>query len=229
MLIAFCGLLWIGTATAQNTLTGRVVAVADGDTLTLLDSSNTQHRIRLGAIDAPESGQPFGNRSGQLLRKLCHRKTATVQYSRRDRYRRIVGTVYCDGVDANAEMVRRGMAWVYVQFAPRNSPLFELERQAREARLGLWVDPSPVEAWRWRRGERSASGAESTRPSPRTGTTPEVRGNRNSMIYHLPHCPNFDSVSPRNRVTFRSEAEAGRVSPGTELLNAVRIPRHSGH
>ena len=40
-------LLCPGTAAAQNTLTGRLVAVADGDTLTLLDSSNTQHRIRL--------------------------------------------------------------------------------------------------------------------------------------------------------------------------------------
>ena len=68
-------LLWLGTAAAQNTLTGRVVAVADGDTLTFLDSSNTQHRIRLQAIDAPESGQPFGNRSRQLLSELCHRKT----------------------------------------------------------------------------------------------------------------------------------------------------------
>lgn len=126
--VFFLALLWLETASAQHILTGRVVAVADGDTLTLLDSSNTEHRIRLGSIDAPESGQPFGNRSGQLLRNQCHRKTATVQYSRRDRYGRIVGTVYCDGVDANAEMVRQGMAWVYVQFAPRNSPLFDLER-----------------------------------------------------------------------------------------------------
>ena len=210
-LVVFSALLWVGTASAQHTLTGRVVAVADGDTLTLLDSSNTQHRIRLESIDAPESGQPFGNRSGRLLRELCHRKTATVRYNRQDRYGRVLGTVYCDGLDVNAEMVRQGMAWVYVQFAPRNSPLFELEREAREARIGLWADPAPVEPWRWRRGERSASGAGATRASPGSGAAPEVRGNRNSMIYHLPHCQSFDSVSSRNRVIFRSEAEAQRA------------------
>ena len=76
-----------------ETISGRVVSIADGDTLTLLDSSNQQHRIRLGGIDAPEKKQPFGTRSKQNLSVLAFAKYATVEYAKRDRYGRIVGKV----------------------------------------------------------------------------------------------------------------------------------------
>ena len=180
-------------------LGGRVVAVADGDTLTVLDANNQQHRIRLAQIDAPEGGQPFGNRSKQLLSTLCYRKQAQVTIRDTDRYGRIVGTVICDGIDANAEMVRQGMAWVYVQYAPVGSPLFGLEADARTARRGLWADSNPVAPWEWRRGHRTST------PSNLPG---EVRGNSRSMVYHLPHCPSYDAVSVSNKVAFATEQKA---------------------
>lgn len=49
-------LLAVSGITHAETLTGQVVAVADGDTLTLLDLGNHKHRIRLNGIDAPEKG-----------------------------------------------------------------------------------------------------------------------------------------------------------------------------
>lgn len=130
-------------------LTGRVVAVADGDTLTLL-VDRTQVRVRLADIDAPERKQAFGTRSRQSLHDLCHGKAAQVQDHGQDRYGRTIGQVTCGGIDANAEQVRRGMAWVYDRYARPDSPLYALQDQARASRIGLWADAKPVPPWEWR-------------------------------------------------------------------------------
>lgn len=71
-----------------------------------------------------------------------------------DRYGRTLGRVFCAGVDANAEQVRRGMAWVYVKYAPKDSPLYAIQAEARVARRGLWQDARPVPPWEWRRGSQ---------------------------------------------------------------------------
>lgn len=190
-------------ATIAGSLQGKVIGVADGDTLTILDAKQ-QHRIRLAEIDAPESKQPFGTRSKQLLSEMCFGKHAEVRNTSADRYKRVVGTVYCNGVDANAELVRQGMAWVYVQYARRGSPLFNLETDARAAERGLWSDANAVPPWEWRRGSRRVT---ATRAHV-TSAGGEIRGNRRSNVYHMPHCPSYEAVSPRNRVSFESEQKA---------------------
>ncbi len=138
-----------------ETITGQVVAVADGDTLTVLDGAKRQHKIRLAEIDAPESKQPFGTRSRQSLSEICFGKIAVVETTQKDRYERPIGQVKCDGVDANAEQVRRGMAWVFVRYAQRGSPLYELEAKAKARRLGLWADASATPPWDWRVARRA--------------------------------------------------------------------------
>jgi len=140
---------------------GRVVGVSDGDTITVLDSTKTQHKVRLGGIDAPEKGQPFGNRSQQNLSRLVFNQTVTVQWHKRDRYGRLVGTVYVEGNDAGLEQVRAGMAWWYRRFANEQTPedraIYEAaENTARERKAGLWRDPYPVPPWEWRNEQRSA-------------------------------------------------------------------------
>lgn len=185
-------------------LQGKVVGIADGDTLTLLDAGKRQHKIRLAEVDAPEKNQAFGSRAKQALSDLCFGKQAQVSSSTADRYGRIVGTVYCDGVDANAELVRQGMTWVYVQYAKRGSPLFDLEKNARATQRGLWADAKPVPPWEWRRNKRSGMAPEAKTRS----SVSAVRGNRRSSIYHLSHCPSYTDVSVGNRVEFGSEREA---------------------
>lgn len=134
--------------------TGKVVGVADGDTLTVLND-RVLIKIRLVEIDAPEKAQAFGNRSKQSLSDLCFNKIVKLEDKRKDRYGRTLTRVYCDGVDANAEQVRRGMAWVYRKYAPKNSPLYEVETAARNERRGLWADNDPVPPWDWRNSKRS--------------------------------------------------------------------------
>lgn len=138
------------TVTAgADTLSGRVVGIADGDTITVL-VERQQVKVRLVEIDAPEKAQAFGNRSKQSLSDMCFDKEAQILEKGKDRYGRTLGRVFCDEIDANAEQVRRGMAWVYRKYAPKDSPLFAVEKEAKAARRGLWADVDPMAPWEWR-------------------------------------------------------------------------------
>jgi endonuclease YncB( thermonuclease family) len=101
---------------------GRVVGVADGDTITVLDSSNQNHVIRLQGIDAPEKSQAFGTKSKQTLSQDVFDKVVTIEWSKRDGYRRIVGKVLLDGHDVCLEQVRAGMAWHYKYYQDEQTP-----------------------------------------------------------------------------------------------------------
>jgi len=134
---------------------GRVVAISDGDTVKILDATNTQHTIRLAGIDAPESRQAFGQRSKQHLSMLVFKREVTADCSKTDKYRREICKILLDGVDANLEQVKAGMAWHYKQYAKEQSAqdraLYDsAESSARAGRLGLWADREPVPPWVWR-------------------------------------------------------------------------------
>ena len=139
----------------SESISGRVVAIADGDTITVLDTSKTQHKIRLSGIDAPEKKQAFGQRSKESLSVLVFNQTVQVETTKRDRYGREIGKVIVDGLDANLEQVKRGMAWHYKAYQREQSAqdrvtYSEAEVVARGARLGLWNDAQPVPPWEFR-------------------------------------------------------------------------------
>jgi endonuclease YncB( thermonuclease family) len=92
-------------------LVGKVVGITDGDTLTLL-VGRREVKIRLAEIDTPERRQPYGSRAKEALSKLAFGKRARVVVVDQDRYGWTVGRVYVGDVDVNAELVRRGAAWV---------------------------------------------------------------------------------------------------------------------
>jgi endonuclease YncB( thermonuclease family) len=132
---------------------GLVVSVHDGDTLTVLIGKQ-QLKVRLAEVDAPELRQPFGQRSRQSLAAICFHETAKVELIARDRYGRSVGKVQCSGKDAGRHQVSSGMAWVYERYAPKDSPLYGVQAEARSARLGLWADAEPIPPWEWRKTGR---------------------------------------------------------------------------
>ena len=136
-------------------ITGHVVAVADGDTITVLDAGKTQHKIRLSGIDAPEKKQPFGDKAKQSLSDLVFGKTVQIDADKTDRYGRKVGKALVDGVDANLEQVKRGLAWHYKAYQRDQSPDDRLA-YAAAARLGLWQDAVPVAPWEWRHSAKAA-------------------------------------------------------------------------
>ncbi len=143
---------------------GTVIAVADGDTVTVVDAARQQHKVRLSGIDAPERRQAYGERAKQHLSALAYQKVVRVVWVKRDRYHRIVGRVFvgeCSGhgcrypVDAGLEQIRAGLAWHYKQYAreqssAERSAYTALETHARNHGAGLWKEASPVPPWEFR-------------------------------------------------------------------------------
>lgn len=154
LLIVLALVLGIAQAT---TITGNVVGVSDGDTVTILDANKNQHKIRLAGIDAPEKKQPFGQRSKQSLSDLTFHKQATVETYKTDRYGRAVGVLLVDGRDVSLLQIERGMAWWYRDYAKEQSEAdrrlyMSAETAARAGKAGLWGDVKPVPPWEFRKG-----------------------------------------------------------------------------
>ncbi|MDO8776167.1 MAG: thermonuclease family protein [Burkholderiaceae bacterium] len=153
-------LLLIQGHSLAESIQGKVVGVTDGDTITVLDQSKTQHKIRLSGIDAPERGMPFGQKSKQHLSDLVAGKQVTVEATKIDRYKRSVGKVLVDGHDANLAQVEAGFAWHYKDYQREQSKADRLaysqaEDLAREASKGLWMDGDPVPPWNWRKNTKN--------------------------------------------------------------------------
>jgi endonuclease YncB( thermonuclease family) len=138
------------------TFIGVVVGVSDGDTIKVVDASNTQHKIRLLGIDAPESKQAFGQRSKQSLSDIVYGRTVHVEYDKQDRYGRTLGKVLVDGEDANLLQVKRGMAWWYRAYKrdqnPDDQKIYEAaENAAKASKMGLWADMNSMPPWVFRK------------------------------------------------------------------------------
>jgi endonuclease YncB( thermonuclease family) len=148
--------LFASTACAE-TLTGRIVGISDGDTVTLLDANRRQHKIRLQGIDAPEKRQPFGNESRQHLAGLVFSRQVVADCGKTDRYGRAVCTIEVDGVDANL-----GLAWHYKAYQREQRPndrakYATAEDRARQEKVGLWSEREPQAPWEFCKVRREAS------------------------------------------------------------------------
>ncbi|MBT5469940.1 MAG: nuclease [Nitrospina sp.] len=169
-LIIFLFSLILYSPALADTLQGKVVKIADGDTVTIVDDSGKKHRIRLAGIDAPEKDQPYGDISTQGLNKLVSGRIVTIEYEKWDRYKRIIGKVLVDPpgevfcmaldcvkkIDAGLEQIKTGLAWHYKYYQMEQSEedrrlYSEDELEARTKQLGLWKDEEPMAPWVWRR------------------------------------------------------------------------------
>ncbi len=110
-LIASVFFVFLSILAFADSLTGKVVKVVDGDTLYVLDANYQQHKIRLAGIDALERKQAYGLASRKHLASIVTGKQVTIEYQKRDRYGRIVGKVWVNGVDACLKQVKAGFAW----------------------------------------------------------------------------------------------------------------------
>ncbi len=130
---------------------GRVVAISDGDTMTVL-RDNVPVKIRIYGIDAPERRQAWGDRAKQALGELTHGQTVEIQEMGRDRYCRTVASVVAQGQDIGLKMIRMGLAWVYPRYCRASAceEMRQTQAEAQAARAGLWADPDQMPPWEWR-------------------------------------------------------------------------------
>ena len=152
-------LISINCGLSAGTIQGNVVGVSDGDTITFLDATNTQHKIRLQGIDAPEKAQAFGQKSKQSLHQLVHSKQVTIEYQKKDKYGRTLGKVLQNGTDVCVAQIKLGMAWHYKQYESEQSKedretYSQAELAARTEAKGIWKDKNPTPPWEFRKQER---------------------------------------------------------------------------
>jgi endonuclease YncB( thermonuclease family) len=155
LLVASLLVTFFSSHVSASEITGSVVSVIDGDTIEVLHNSKAE-RIRLSGIDCPEKGQAYGKRAKQAASDHAFGKDVTIQTHGHDKYKRTLGDVILsDGMNLNQELVKQGWCWWYRKYAPGDTVLEGLERDAREGRKGLWADPQPVPPWEWRRSRRT--------------------------------------------------------------------------
>ena len=198
----------------SHALTGKVVSVADGDTITILDSAKAQHKIRLYGIDTPEKAQAFGNVAKKYTSKLVYGKTVDVTTYDTDRYGRTVGVVIADGVNVNQSLIGAGLAWQYRKYCKASfcEDWLGLEKKAHQSKNGLWTDNNPVPPWEYRKGAGNSnySKATSSNSPPDTGS---YHGNLMSHVFHSSNCRSYNCKNCTKTFQSRDVATAAGYHP----------------
>jgi micrococcal nuclease len=195
-------LFFIACTAASNepsitaTLSGRVVGVTDGDTVRILVDKTTL-KVRLEGIDAPESGQQFGNRARQALSALIFGESVIVHKTGVDQFQRTLAVIFKDNASINAAMIEDGFAWHYTEYS-KDPQLAELERKARQEKRGLWSDPNPVAPWDYRRLKRTP---------PTSRGSGEYWINTTSNVRHNSTCESFRNTQ-HGRICSKGEGRA---------------------
>ncbi len=136
--------------------TGRVTAVTDGDVITVTDTKNKEHRIRLTGIDAPEAGQEFGAAARNFLSGLVMDQPVTVVGRRFDTDGRLVAQVFLLGRDVSYSMLWAGLAWYDKEYEDDHTRedrkrYAEAEKFARGTKDNIWSQAKPVQPWQYRK------------------------------------------------------------------------------
>lgn len=135
-------------------LTGKVVAITDGDTFKLLTQDSILHRIRIANIDCPERKQPYSKKAKQFTSDAVFGKFINVDVIKTDRYGRLIGIViYTDSLILNHELVKNGLAWHYVKYS-NDKQLDSLENFAKINKVGLWCENDAIAPWEWRSNKK---------------------------------------------------------------------------
>ena len=222
---AVIALTLASSAPAQpHAFTGQVVAVHDGDTITVRTAAEAL-KVRVAGVDCPEFGQPWSSRAKQFTSQLVFGKTVTVEPRGADQYGRTIGRVLVDSRDLSEELLRAGMAWRY-EVGSADQRLIDAERAARQSRAGLWGDTAPIPPWQWRHEREGDTGSSGSTGSSRSRTARvDVRdargpfhGNVHSRVYHRPGCPNYNCKSCEETFLTTVSAEEAGYTPAGDCL-----------
>lgn len=186
VILLAAGLLFADPPKVLEKLSGKVVGITDGDTISVLIDKESI-KVRLEGIDAPESGQSYGKKSKQALSEMVFEKSVTVNKTGKDRYGRTLGVVIVDELDVNAWMIEEGWAWHYTKYNDEDR-LAKLEVAARTQKRGLWADDTPLAPWEFRARKKAVEGTpkehKDQNKSYWLNTSSGVRHNQSCEHYH---------------------------------------------
>ncbi|MDD3815794.1 MAG: thermonuclease family protein [Desulfocapsaceae bacterium] len=175
------------------TITGKVISVADGDTITILTQQHEQIKIRLSAVDTPEGHQAYGNKAKAFTSFMVKGKNVSIEPETIDKYGRTVAMVFVDGLNLNKEIVANGQGWVYRKYCTASfcDDWLKLEEKARNSKIGLWSDKNPTPPWEWRHGQKN-SGNTGVIGSSVNGSAGIYHGNQHSHVFHGSSCRDYN-------------------------------------
>jgi micrococcal nuclease len=218
----------------MRSVSGQVVDVYDGDTITIADLDRTEWKVRLAAVDAPELGQAFGKKAKKQLLELLMGQPVTVKFDRTEGNDRIVGTVELESqraalvsifpININQYLVEQGFAWydrtVQSSQSKEIRDLYsKLEAGARERRKGLWSDKNPVPPWEFR--GKTANSDPPASPAIEVNENQKIIANKTSRLYYLSYCPDYDKVPALEQVSFKNVSDARAA--GFKLAKSCEI------
>lgn len=204
----------------RQIIEGKVVGVADGDTLTIVDDVRNQTVIRLEGIDAPEGGQDYGDKAKRALSAKVFGRRVLVECKEKDKYGRTVGQVFADGKWVNKQLIDQGCAWHYKEYST-SLLLADAETRAKDGRVGLWAATSPQPPWEFRHpspDEIAAAAAENgNRPQALLSRTPAAEEGGDTTVYvtntgtkyHRAGCRHLS----KSKIPISLSEAAGRYSP----------------
>ena len=147
-------LFFLSAQVYAQTLTGKVIGIKDGDTVVVIDVSNTQTTLRLAEVDCPEKAQAFGTRAKQFTSDAVYLKQIKYEVTDTDRYGRSIAKIYYDDNKyLSAEIIKNGFGWQYKQYST-SKLLAKLEQEARQNKRGLWIEPNPIYPSDFRKSKR---------------------------------------------------------------------------
>lgn len=192
--------------------TGRVVGISDGDTLKVLTADKMQVTIRLEGIDCPEKAQSHGDKAKTALSDLTFGKTVTVKKTGQDRYGRTLALIYVGDLHVNDKMVSEGWAWQYVKYNCEER-VAKLEKEARQAKKGLWAVANPIPPWEFRARQKGAAGAKTDSQAEKPMPVGKFWLNTSSNVRHNAKCEWFNNAS-KGRFCGPSDGKACKICGG---------------
>ncbi len=143
----------------SNSRIYKVLYVSDGDTIAVKKIEGQKEvgnlvKIRLFGIDAPELNQDYGYESKEFLLKLIRGKRVKIEGTKKDRYGRLLGTVYYNNENINEKMVMTGNAWWYENYDKINKRMKQYQENAKKNKLGLFSRKGHIPPWEFRKRKR---------------------------------------------------------------------------
>ena len=111
-----------------------------------------EQTVRLAHIDCPEKKQPYGTKAKDMLSVLCFGKMVRLKGDgKRDRNGRLIAEILLpNGFNVNKTLVKAGLAWHFKKYS-KDEIYAQLEIEARNKKVGLWKEKTPISPWNWRK------------------------------------------------------------------------------
>lgn len=195
--LLFLVFLLLPAISSAETINGKVVSVADGDTITVLTPEHKQIKIRLAAVDTPEKKQAYGQKAKDFTAARVAGKNVTIKPETTDKYGRTVGFVFVDGTNRslNEQIVADGYGWVYRKYCQGTfcADWLQSEKKARETKIGLWAESNPIPPWEWRHTQKGSDVDNQNTSNEQVAVGKGVyHGNTSTHVFHGPRCQHYN-------------------------------------